>query len=537
MAGAEKLKMNNGGGEKFLNFRPCLFLAIFLSLGIVVARAFLENGTSVWWLALSLTLPVGLVAYFKTKKSLVTGVALAVFLLIGFGSYTLKANDFLATNYYYSYDSTCYGRVIKLTEKGDETCLQLVELSIDGKSEKGGMVAYLPTSSCENVRLSDYVFIRGKVVTYAELFGKDGTFDDYFADDIRFYAQANCLSVAGHKFDCFAYARELLKDRLYLGLNGDVAPIAFALLTGDSSGIESGLLDNVRRGGIAHIFAVSGLHIGTLYAVCIFLLDKIKALRKQKIVRFCFVVVALLSYGGFCGYSETVLRAVVTCLALYASKLVGVKKDGLENLSFAGIVLLIINPASLFCVGFQLSFSACYGIAILNKPLQVFMEKTYRAVTKRVEEYPVTYPMETRGKIFSSLSVMISAQLFTAPILLDAYGYLSAWGLLLNALFVPCVGFIFSLTLGCSVFACLLPKLLSSVILWLPNLLWTLALLIFQTVDFSVIFENVTLNFLTVFCYYAFLIVLSGKFNLKKKEKRLILWILALSCVCAYIIL
>jgi predicted membrane metal-binding protein len=165
------------------------------------------------------------------------------------------------------------------------------------------------------------------------------------------------------------------------------------------------------------------------------------------------------------------------------------------------------------------------------------MERAYRSLTKRTEEYPVTYPIGRRGKVFSFLAVTVSAQLFTAPVLIDAYGYLSAWGLLLNILFVPCVGFIFSLTLGFSALACFLPSSFSVVFLWIPNLLWNISLLIFQTLDFPVIFDSVTQNGLAVFCYYSFLIVLSGKFNVKKNEKKFLLCILALSCVCAYIIL
>jgi hypothetical protein len=165
------------------------------------------------------------------------------------------------------------------------------------------------------------------------------------------------------------------------------------------------------------------------------------------------------------------------------------------------------------------------------------MERAYRSLTKRTEEYPVTYPIGRRGKVFSFLAVTVSAQLFTAPVLIDAYGYLSAWGLLLNAIFVPCVGLIFSLTLGFSALACLLPSSFAVVILWVPNLFWTLLLLTYQTLDFAVIFETVTLNGLATFCYYAFLIAFSGKFNLKEKEKPAVLCALALSCVCAYIIL
>ncbi len=537
MTGAENIKLNTGEDEKFFNFRPCLFIAVFICSGILFARWSLGNGVSFWWCASFFALPPILFAYFQNKRAFFVGVALVLCFLVGFCSYLLKAKDFTNTPYYNSFDSIVYGRVIKKTDYGEQNRLILDGVSIDGKEEKGGLVAYLPTPFCETVRLSDYVFIRGRIKTETMLFGKDATNEEYFADDIRFYAYAEKLSVAEHKFDPFSSVRELLQERLHQGMGKDSATVAFAILTGDVSGINGNLLDNVRSGGIAHIFAVSGLHIGSLYAVCVFLLNKWQKLRDKKIIRFCLVAGTLLLYGGFCGYSESVLRAIVMCLTAYASNMIGIKKDVVESVSLSACLLLLLNPVSLFCVGFQLSFSACYGIAFLGKPLQIWQERTYRKIFKRKEEYPVTYLRGERGKIFSFLGVTVGAQLATAPILLNAYGYLSAWSLLLNAIFVPCVGFIFSLTLGCSFFACLLPSVLSGIILWLPNLLWTVSLLIFQTIDFTVILENVTLSGLFTLCYYGVLIALSGKLNLKPKEKRAVLLILALSCVCAYIIL
>ena len=528
--------LNNDGEEKFFNFRPCLFLAVFLWLGIVFAWWCLKNGVSAWWSVSVFGVSPLLFAYFKRKRALWIGFALALSFIVGVFSYTVRADDFSNTQFYHSYDSILYGRVLNRTVDGETTCLLLDDLSIDGKAEKGKLVAYLPTSSCENIRLSDLVFVRGWFESRTELFGKDATFAEYFADDIRFCVNAEKISVSGHKFDAFAEIKEVLRSRLCEGMGEETTSVAFAILTGDSSGINDGLLDGVRRGGGAHIFAVSGLHIGTLYALCIFLFGKIRFLKGRKILSFSLVALVLLFYGGVCGYTESVLRAVIMCLVLYASNLIGVKRDTVESISFASILLLIINPASLFCVGFLLSFVACYGIAFLGKPLQVWLEKKYRLSTGRESEYPVSYAREGRGKTFSFLGVTIGAQVSTAPILLNAYGYLSGWGFFLNAIFVPCVGFVFSVTLGCAFLAMLLPSVLSTAILWLPNLLWTVVLLIFYAFEFPVIFNGVTLNGAFIFCYYALLIVLSGKFNLRRNEKIALILIFASLCISAFVI-
>ena len=518
-AGSIEKIQNNDREGRFFNFRPCLFTALFLCLGIVFSDFALGYGVSVWWAAVVLILPFVFYFVLRKKLALFAGVALALAFLIGVFSYGLKAADFTDTKFYNSYDSKAYGRIVKMTDNGETTLLVLDGVNIDGKTEKGKLIAYLPAASCENIRLSDWVFVYGRVLTKTELYGKNATYKEYFADDVRFYANGRGISLSGHTFDLFSAARELLKERLYTGMNADVAPVAFAILTGDTSGIDDGLLDNVRRGGIAHIFAVSGLHIGSLYGVGLFLFSKIEKLKNRKALKISLMSALLVLYGGLCGYSESVLRAVITCLVAYSSNLIGVKKDSLESLSLAVIILLLVNPVSLFCIGFQLSFASCYGIALLSKPLQTAFERGYRYVTKRTEEYPVSYARGTRGGIFSFLSVTVSAQVSTAPILLNAFGYLSIWSLLLNGIFVPCVGVLFSLTMGFGALVCLLPSVLCEILLFLPNLIWTIFLLAFEVGSFSVAFENVTIGFLGFVCYATTLIILYDKLNLKKRDK------------------
>lgn len=71
------------------------------------------------------------------------------------------------------------------------------------------------------------------------------------------------------------------------------------MLTGDGSAVENGLLQNFRYGGVAHIFAVSGLHIGVIYAILSFLLKRI---RMPKLLRCALIFAPLLFYVGVCPF-------------------------------------------------------------------------------------------------------------------------------------------------------------------------------------------------------------------------------------------
>ena len=89
----------------------------------------------------------------------------------------------------------------------------------------------------------------------------------------------------------------------------------------------------------------------------------------------------------------------------------------------------------------------------------------------------------------------------------------------MNGIFVPCVGLVFSLTLGVSVLACLLPSIFCEIVFFLPNLIWTVFLLTFEVGSFAVVFEKVSISFLGFVCYATAVVLLSDKLNLKKREK------------------
>ncbi len=521
--------------ERLFNFRPCLFAAFFLCFGIVFAYLHIGYGLSVWW-SLSL-LPTLVLPYFllRKKSAIVAGVGLALAFFVGFFIYGARASAFTQTSFYNASDVTVYGRVVESGVLDGEGYLVLDSVAFDGKEEKGKLVAYLPASFSKNTRCSDWVYLRGDLQTRTRLFGKGAVSAENFAEDIRFVLNAETDAyVAGHTFDIFSLIRETLKDRLKNGMTEDAAGVAFGILTGNVKGMDGKLLKNIRVGGIAHIFAVSGLHIGTLFAVCVFLLSKCQRLNGAKFLKFILVAAVIFFYGGVCGYSESVMRAVVTCLVGYASTLIGVKRDMAESLGLAALVVLIINPISLFCVGFQLSFAACLGIATLAKPLQIWFERSYRRTVLKnrpfdADAYPVGHLRGVRGKVFSFLSVTVSAQAATTPILLNAFGYLSAWGLLLNCLFVPLVGGLFSLTIGFSFLACLLPSFCSGVVLWIPNVVWTALLLVFEAVEFSMLFEGWRLDFSTLLSYYTLLLLCSDKLNLSQDYK---FWLKLLFLFC-----
>lgn len=526
-------------GVKLFNFRPAAFAAVFLCLGIFSATASFCYGLPVWWLAFALPF----VILFRRGKRKQT--ALAVLLLfsafwIGFGSAFYKMNDFQKITVYESGEYDVTGTIVSENETAYGYKLVLSDLKIDGKAEKGRLIAYLPLSFKGNVAQGNRVLLQGELTTN-EAFSLQGVIDWYnFSDELRYTLQAKTCAVTERPFSLFAFLRERVQSVVYAGMDETSAAVTMAILTGNDDGIEAGLLDNMRRGGIAHVFAVSGLHIGALFAFVLAVIAKTPLNKFSKVARFALVAVVLLFYGGVCGFSASITRAITICLCFYFAKLLGLGKDFLDALGAAAIVILSFRPLALFEAGFRLSFAACLGLALLTRPIEKLCYKIVggaRAKLPPTEQdmHPLGVGERIKRACVSFVSVSLSAQIATAPLCLAYFGYLSYLSLFLNFLFVPLVSAVFSLLLTFVCVAALLPIAWSGAILYVPSVVWSAALLLFQTIDFSAFcIQSVIVPASGLVCYFLALSFVSDKWNLSKPVRftlAVLCFLLSFSCL------
>ena len=537
--------------EKLFNFRPVFFAALFLAFGIVFYFLYHYYKVSALWL-LALIPLAGMPFFFcKSKEKIVQRacaiVCLGIFFFAGFLGFALQTNEFSQMNDYVG-QNYITGRVIEKRVYNTQIACILDNVKIGGKLVKGKLIAYLPTSFEEEITLSDEIFLEGQV-SVNEI-GEDNF--SYMAGELgnKIYLRvwSEKTFVTGHKFDLFLFLRARAEQIIDAGMGETPAAVTKAVLFGNTEGIDEDLLDNVRKGGIAHIFAVSGLHVGALFGFCLLLLKKTALCRFPKWARFALLAVLLFIYAGICGFSASVVRATVICLAAYLATLLGTKTDFIESLGLAAICILLLKPSALFEVGFQLSFMACFGIAFLSKPIgQVFdeLQKCYRLLFPR-EPTPAeieaaknddTLPLSIGARVYRAIATFLSAslgaQIFTAPLQLFYFGYVSGWALLLNCIFVPLIGAVFSILLLLVVIACLLPIEFAFIILYVPNVVWSVILLLFQTMDFySFAISGLTISVGASIAYYGGWVFLTDKWNLKKSFS----FLLAILCFLAFVV-
>ena len=138
-----------------------------------------------------------------------------------------------------------------------------------------------------------------------------------------------------------------------------------ATLTGDTSILTEDTRHLFSSAGIAHILALSGLHVGILVAVIAIALFPLYALRLRR-TRLLLTIILLWGYAVFTGLSPSVARAVIMATALSGGLILQRRYFGINGLLLAACVIIISSPLQLYQPGFQMSFISVASILAIS---------------------------------------------------------------------------------------------------------------------------------------------------------------------------
>ena len=292
------------------------------------------------------------------------------------------------------------------------------------------------------------------------------------------------------------YAAKALCDKL-AQLWDDPSVLGFltAELTGDKSLLPESDYVAMQETGLAHIFAVSGLH-------CAFLVTLLSLLIPPTHRRtLCAVASAVLVfYMLLTGLSPSVARACVMQLFLLSAPLFRRGSDPLTSLAAALTVILLVNPYAVGSVSLQLSFAVTLGMVLLSGRLYKSFTGWYRGRNRAVRA--------ALSFLAANLAATLGALVFTAPLTAYYFNILSLVAPLAGLLAVPAAGYAFmsafvSALLGfvwtpLGHLAGYVPLLLVKYILWAAHLLLAVPY-------HAVYFTNVYLRVWLLYVYAAFL--------------------------------
>lgn len=167
---------------------------------------------------------------------------------------------------------------------------------------------------------------------------------------------------------CWAARRKALFSAWLAGLvpEPEAQGVLRALAIGDRSGLSRDLRNAYRDSGAMHLLALSGLHVGLVYALLRRLLVPLGGRRAIRLLRSIVTVGFLWFYAVITGLGASIVRAVLMITLYELSDWVSGGNDPLTTLSASAFLLVLFRPEAPRDIGFQLSYSAVLSILLLH---------------------------------------------------------------------------------------------------------------------------------------------------------------------------
>lgn len=210
------------------------------------------------------------------------------------------------------------------------------------------------------------------------------------------------------------------------GIAGDEFAVLAALTLGSKDALHPELRRNYTTSGGMHILAVSGLHVGIIFMVLMFLFRPLNRNQRLKVVKAIIVITLLWAYAFVTGLPPSVIRATLMFSLIAIGTSLDRRAQIYNTISAAAFVMLLINPGFLFDVGFQLSFSAVVSIVYFQPKIAAWF-----AVTGK----PLKWAWEL-------MAVSLAAQIGTAPFSLFYFHQFPNYFLITNFVAIPFATFI-----------------------------------------------------------------------------------------------
>jgi len=275
------------------------------------------------------------------------------------------------------------------------------------------------------------------------------------------------------------------------GIDDKERSVLNALVLGYKSDLKPDTRAEFADAGVVHILAVSGLHVGIIFIVFQWFLNKSLGARFVYL-QFGIILAVIWLYAGITGFSPSVLRAS-TMFSFIAFGTAGGKKGNTYNMLAASIILLlIVNPLIMKEIGFQLSYLAVIGIVFFHDIFKSLFWSRYWLIQRAWELFVVS----------------VSAQIATAALSIYYFGQFPNYFFLSNLLVIPLATF--SLYSGL-LYLILHPiPIIGELIAFLADfilssLTWVVSL--FSSLPGSVS-TGIHLNVLDVLTIYAFIILI-----------------------------
>lgn len=246
-----------------------------------------------------------------------------------------------------------------------------------------------------------------------------------YGDEIYVTANAQELIITSHTNWFYKVAgdiRDFVKQIVLSRFDGDVAGLLVALTIGDKTLLSDDFLDNVKTTGISHVIVVSGMHLSIIMMAVYFCIDR---LFYNKYIRSILSIAFVVLIYSVCGFTMSITRAGAMFIIAGLAPVFSRDNDSLSSLLTAITVVLISSPFAIFNISFQLSALSTLAI-IWVVPFY------YSIITERLN-----ISSKFLKTMLSTALCSVFAMLFTLPIIIKTFGYVSVVAPVTNLIINP----------------------------------------------------------------------------------------------------
>ncbi|MEA5140326.1 ComEC/Rec2 family competence protein [Arcicella rigui] len=282
---------------------------------------------------------------------------------------------------------------------------------------KGKILLYLDNHTVDKPNFGDVLLIKGKPQEIASPKNpEEFNYQQYMRwqnIDFQQYCRASMIEKMGNEnpdfLKSFAIKSNIVADSIFTTYveGKQEYGVANAMILGQRDDIDSNLMQAYSAAGAIHVLSVSGLHVGVICGVLMFLLGFLRKWGKNgKILWLVTVLITLWFYAFLTGLSSPVLRSTLMFSVILIAKTFQRKDNSYNTVAFSAFCLLLINPNFIYNVGFQLSYLAVFGMIYFQPKLNPLLiidkskswfhwlaDHTWKVTTVAIAAQIATFPI------------------------------------------------------------------------------------------------------------------------------------------------
>ncbi len=222
-------------------------------------------------------------------------------------------------------------------------------------------------------------------------------------------------------YDIYNYAHQKI---IQSPLSSDAKALLLSLLIGDRGYIDRDVKDQFGVLGVSHILSVSGLHVGIIYLIIVFLFGIF--LHKRGIVTLILTLTLIWFYCWMVGFEAAVLRSALMFSIHAIGKYFGQENNLFHSTTVSALIILILFPSFLYDIGFQLTYGAMLGIIFV---LPIFQRW-------------INIESKWKKSVVDLLLLSLAVQITLLPFLIYYFQYLSTYFMISNLMVIPLIAII-----------------------------------------------------------------------------------------------